>query len=73
MFKKITLSAEEKLIGKAREKGQEEHSTSDARFRISQRQYVNRDLRVSDFDRLMDELSYTRPMGKFSRDELKEI
>ena len=72
MLKNITLSAEEELIRRAREKAKREHSTLNANFRRWLRQYVNRNNKPDDVRALMESLKYARPGRKFSRDELNE-
>lgn len=72
MLKNITLSAEEELIRKAREKAQGEHTTLNATFRRWLRQYANKNTRTTDYQAFMDSLNYARPGRKFSREELNE-
>jgi len=72
MLKNITLSADEELIRKGREKARQEHSTLNANFRIWLRQYVNRNTKTTDFREFMESLNYVRPGRKLSRDELHE-
>jgi len=72
MLKNITLSAEEKLIRKAREKARQEHTTLNAYFRQWLKQYVTRSTRTTDYIKFMDSLNYANPGKKFSRDELNE-
>ena len=72
MLKNITLSADEELIRKAREKAQGEHTTLNATFRRWLRQYTNKNTRTTDYQAFMDSLNYARPGRKFSREELNE-
>ncbi len=72
MFKNITLSAEENLIRRAREKAQQEHTTLNAKFRKWLNRYVKRDQASSDYAALMKKLSYAQAGRSFSRDELNE-
>ena len=72
MLKNITLSADEELIHKAREKAQRERTTLNATFRQWLRQYVNAGSRLNDYDVLMQSLNYARPGKTFTRDELNE-
>ncbi len=72
MVKNITLSADEELIRKAREKARREHSTLNANFRRWLRQYVNKNNRPEGFKSLMKSLDYARAGRGFSRDELNE-
>lgn len=72
MLKNITLSADEELIRKAREKASRERTTLNATFRRWLRQYVNRSTRTTDYHAFMDSLNYAEPGRKFSREELHE-
>jgi len=72
MIKNITLSAEEELIRKARDKARRERTTLNATFRQWLQQYVARSAKTADFRSFMDSLSYAKPGRKFSRDELNE-
>jgi hypothetical protein len=72
MVKNITLSAEEELIRKARDKARRERTTLNATFRQWLRAYVSRSAKTSDYASFMDSLGYARPGRKFSRDELNE-
>lgn len=72
MLKNITLSAEDILIQRAREKAQSEHTTLNAAFRTWLTQYVKSRRSGSDYDALMAALSYARPGRAFSRDEMNE-
>ena len=72
MLKNITLSADEELIRKAREKAQGEHTTLNSTFRRWLRQYANKNTRTTDYQAFMDSLNYARPGRKFSREELNE-
>jgi hypothetical protein len=72
MLKNITLSAEEELITKARDKARRERTTLNATFRQWLRQYVGQTAKTADYASFMDSLSYARPGRKFSRDDLHE-
>lgn len=72
MLKKITLSAEEKLIQKAREKSQHEHTTLNENFRKWLKQYIITDKNGTKYEEFMNTLDYVNSGGKFSRDELNE-
>ena len=76
-MKNITLSAEERLIEKAREKAQSQNTTLNAEFRRWLEGYAMDDndaeLRVQRYVNLMEELSNVRTGGrKFTRDEMNE-
>jgi len=72
MLKNITLSADEQLIKKAREKARRENTTLNENFRQWLKRYVMSDQEQFNYDELMDSLSYVNPGRKFSRDELNE-
>jgi hypothetical protein len=71
MLKNITLSADERLIVKARKKASSEHTTLNAKFRQWLENYT-----ISGADHayknLMEQLSYARPVGRYTRDDLNE-
>jgi hypothetical protein len=72
MLKNITLSADEKLIAKARKKAESEKTTLNSQFRQWLEKYSNTGKSSHEYDQLMQELSYARPLRKYSRDELNE-
>jgi len=72
MLKNITMSADEKLIRKAREKARRENTTLNATFRRWLKQYINGNTRTTDYYAFMDSLKYVKPGRRFSRDELNE-
>lgn len=72
MLKNITLSADEKLIRKARKKAQQEHTTLNAQFRQWLENYINMGRSNNDYQNLMENLSYAKPVKHYSRDELNE-
>ena len=72
MLKNITLSADEELIRKAREKAQREHTTLNASFREWLKSYVSAEARVRNFDDLMQSLSYVKTGKKLTREEMNE-
>jgi hypothetical protein len=72
MLKNITLSAEEELIEKARDRARREKTTLNATFRQWLRQYVSRTTKTADYSSFMESLSYAKPGRTFSRDELNE-
>ncbi len=71
-MKNITLSAEEKLIEKARKKAQQENTTLNAKFRHWLERYIASEKNSEEFDQLMQKLSYAEAGKKFTRDELNE-
>jgi len=73
MLKNITLSVEEILIQKARQKAMSEKKTLNMLFRDWLRKYVHKSNPVDDFDRLMKKLNYVSTGGKkFTREEMNE-
>ena len=72
MVKNITLSADEKLIAKARKKAESEKTTLNSQFRQWLEKYSSTGKSSHEYDQLMQELSYARPLRKYSRDELNE-
>lgn len=72
MLKNITLSADEELIQKAREKAAIENTTLNATFRQWLAQYTNSLFKNDDYDQFMHSLSYVNPGRKYNRDELNE-
>ena len=72
MLKNITLSADEQLIQRAREKAATENTTLNASFRQWLAQYTNSFFKNDDYDSLMFSLSYVNSGQKFNRDQLNE-
>lgn len=72
MLKNITLSADGELILKARKKAQKENTTVNEQFRIWLTHFISADIRIADYDALMEKLSYAAPGKKFLRNELNE-
>ena len=72
MLKNITFSAEEKLIEKAREKAQREHTTLNENFRKWLKRFINSDKTNFNYNQLMHKLGYVNPGRKFNREELNE-
>lgn len=63
MAKNITLSANEKLIERAREKARREKTTLNERFRQWLQRDVNSDDTASDYGQLMTQFSYAKVGG----------
>ena len=61
MLAYITFSAEEELIRMAREKAHREHTTLNSTFRQWLKQYVSADLKINNYDSLMESLYYAKP------------
>jgi predicted transcriptional regulator len=72
MSKRITFSADEELLRKAREKAKRENTTLNVEFRKWLNLYVATDRRQIDFKALMESLAYANSGRSFNRDEMKE-
>jgi hypothetical protein len=72
MLKNITLSAEQNLIQRARQRAESENTTLNAEFRRWLAQYVERPPVITDFAALMAGLDYVRVGKIFTRDEMNE-
>jgi hypothetical protein len=72
MLKNITLSADEKLIKKAREKARRERTTLNESFRQWLKQFTNSNIKTDDYDQLLQSFNYVKVGGKFTRSELNE-
>lgn len=70
MLKNITLSAEDVLIHKARERAAANQTTLNTLFRKWLEQYAGHGASTSDFEQLMGSLSYAKPGKKLSREEM---
>lgn len=69
-MKNVTLSADEHLIEKARQRATKEGTTLNEAFREWLSRYVSQDTAPTAYRYLMNELTYAAPGKKFSRDEL---
>jgi len=70
MAKNITLSADDMLIKRAREKAQRENTSLNRLFRSWVKKYVNRDNIDNEYDSLMENMADVNAGRKFSRDEM---
>jgi len=70
MVKNITLSADDMLIKRAREKAQRENTSLNRLFRSWVKKYVNRDNIDNEYDSLMENMADVNAGRKFSRDEM---
>ena len=70
MIRNITLSADEELIRKVREKAQKEHSSLNARFREWLGHYTQS--KGKSYQKIMKELDHIDAGGPFTRDQLNE-
>lgn len=69
-MKNITLSGDEALIRKAREKAKQENTNLNAVFREWLARYVGQDGEQEEYRSLMKRLSYANPGRHFSREEM---
>lgn len=72
MTKNITLSADETLIERAKEKARQENTSLNKLFREWVTKYISRENIDIEFDNLMQSLQDVQPGRKFSRDEMNE-
>lgn len=70
MLKNITLSADENLIKKAREKANREGTTLNASFRQWLKQFANSAFKTDDYDQIMKSFKYVKVGRKFTREEM---
>lgn len=70
MNTKITFTAEESLIERARRVAQSRHKTLNAEFRNWLREYASQDENAATIETLMRHLKHVRSAGPYSRDEL---
>ncbi|HEY5042824.1 MAG TPA: hypothetical protein VIK53_12565 [Verrucomicrobiae bacterium] len=72
MLKNITLSAEDRLLAKARLRAQQEKTNLNAIFRGWLERYTAKDGAGERYDRLMKRLSHVSAGRKFTREEMNE-
>jgi hypothetical protein len=70
MLKNITLSAEEQLIARARDKAEERGTTLNSEFRVWLSAFVEQEQAARGYQELMSRLEYVRPGRRFTREEL---
>ena len=71
-MKNITLTADEHLIEKARERARRNRTTLNEAFRAWLASYANPADATARFDALMDRLSYAGSGRRLTRDEMNE-
>jgi hypothetical protein len=71
-MKKITLSADESLIERARLVARSQHTTLDAAFRQSLRRFTAQAGSMQEFHALMSHLQHVKAGRRFTRDERNE-
>lgn len=72
MLKNVTLSTEDWLIVRAREKAVREKTSLNALFRQWLARYVGQDRAAGSYHALMERLAHVQAGRSFSRDELNE-
>ena len=72
MLRNITLSAEERLIQRARKQASTENTTLNSLFRKWLERYSGKSTSSGEYNEIMNRLSYAKSGGKFSRDEMNE-
>jgi hypothetical protein len=72
MLRNITLSAEEVLIERARQRAESRKTTLNAEFRRWLAQYSEYPQTAADLAVIMNQLSYAQAAKTFTRDELNE-
>ena len=72
MLRNITLSADENLIHRAREKARTQNETLNAAFRKWLIDYTEKKIKTSNYLNIMHQLQYVDSGKNFSRDELNE-
>jgi hypothetical protein len=70
MLKNITLSADERLIARAREEAERHGTTLNAEFRVWLAAFVEQEQTAKQYHELMERLGYAQPGGRFTREEL---
>jgi hypothetical protein len=72
MLKNITLSADEKLIEKARKRAKQHKTSLNSEFRKWLKKYSGENSNADNYSLIMKHLDYVRAGKKFSRDEFNE-
>ncbi len=72
MLKNITLSADEKLIEKARKRAKQHKTSLNSEFRKWLKKYSSDNSNADNYSLIMEHLDYVQAGRKFSRDELNE-
>ncbi len=72
MLKNITLSAEEVVIERARQRAEQNNTTLNSEFRRWLDQYVDVPQNLEELTEFMKQFDYVKVGRKFSREELNE-
>lgn len=70
VLKNITMSADEDLIARAREKASRQGTTLNSQFRVWLRAYIDQEQASREYRELMRDLAYARPGRRFTREEM---
>lgn len=71
-MKNVTLSADEAVIERARERARREKTSLNQEFRRWLESYAGQDRAVAAYRELMERLSHVRADGPYTRQELNE-
>lgn len=72
MLKNITLSADEALIKRARDRARQQNTTLNESFRQWLARYGSVGQRSTGFESLMERLDYAKPGRHYSREDMNE-
>lgn len=72
MLKNITLSAEQAIIQRAREKALKNKTTLNNVFREWLKNYVKTESNLMDYSQLMNQLKHIKPGKHFTREDFNE-
>ncbi len=72
MLRNVTLTADEALIDRARERARRRHTTLNEEFRQWLARYASQEDQATNYRALMGHLGYANSGGAFSRDEMNE-
>jgi len=72
VLKNITLSADERLIARAREEAEKHGTTLNAEFRLWLAAFVEQERTARGYQELMDRIRYAQPGRRFTREDLNE-
>jgi hypothetical protein len=72
MLKNITLSADDKVIKKARERAAKEHTTLNEKFRNWLKRYAMKEQAIKNYKDLMRNIRYVKTTRIYTREEMNE-
>ncbi|OFW57016.1 MAG: hypothetical protein A2133_08500 [Actinobacteria bacterium RBG_16_64_13] len=70
MLKNITLSADDRLIARAREEAEQRGTTLNAEFRLWLAAFVEQERAAQGYQQFMTRMDYVRPGRRFTREQL---